>query len=821
MDARRAVVVLASVMSPRPARSIPFPPRSSRRFTSAPRALALVCALAACSGTKPPDTSLPAPLKAGAAQRALQLPVGHSTAGYTQSAFLSSLNTPDDPGSAFSDIFPATRGMETAPQAKVLVLDNGLTRLVIAKIDAIFITAVLTERVLQLAREKLHLELAGKLILQATHTHAAGCRFSRESLSPQALIAQTPPAQHALAHGCDTFNQESLERVAGPLVEAIGAALASLSPAKLGHASESFTPAAHDRRCENDWITGGSERDTRLSVIRVETADGTPIAVLFHHAFHGTIYGGSNRMLSTDAPGHAELEVEKQFGTKVVAMYLQGAAGDVSPDGGGNSGTQAMRWLGAQLAPEVRTLWDKAAMVATLSLQSREREVPLSHALLGYAPKEFYEEGAVLCQALYAPACPGAPLPLSQVLCIGPALPGLGKTQTRVLAAKVGDLVLLTLPGEPVTAVARGLVEAVKADGAADALVLGYAQDHDGYILLDQDWLSGGYEPTISFWGWRFGAFITAQSADLFHQLKTGKALAELLPAPKPVDPAPLPYTPEPGTSSIAEPSVIADAPASLQRLDEVRFSFHGGDPALGTPAVHLQKQDNGVFADVVLNGWIPVDVERGEIPLTYAAVPTHKADPGAAARDHRWEAVYQPPVDLPAGSYRLHVTGQARLAGAVKPFDLASRSFSVAPATLLLEARLAIANGVLKADVQPLYPAKAPVYAPNPSGDWQTGNYRYSSGHYAAPFAPAQLPAAAVAAELKRPDGTTAAVQLQPVLAGAPGGGRYAPGEGPTLHLESAATIAGHYQLHLPAGAVVDPLGNPSAEATFGVDGN
>ena len=805
-------------MPPRSAR----PTRSSRPPALAPWALALAGAAlgsVACGSSPPPDTTLPAPLKAGAAQRALQLPVGHSTAGYTQSALLSNLNTPDDPGSAFSDIFPATRGVETAPQAKVLVLDNGLARLVVAKIDAIFITAVLTERVLQLAREKLHVELAGKLILQATHTHAAGCRFSRESLSPEALIAQAPAARHALAHGCDTFSQESLERVAGPIVEAIGAAIAQLSPAKLGRASATFTPAAHDRRCENDWITGGADRDARLSVIRVEQTDGAPIAVLFHHAFHGTMYGGSNRMLSTDAAGHAELEVERQFQRPVVAMFLQGAAGDVSPNGGDNSGSQAMRWLGGQLAPEVRRLWDQAQTTGSLSLQSREREVPLSHARLGYANKEFHEEGAVLCQALYTPACPGAPLPISQVLCIGPALAGLGKTQTRVLAAKVGDLALLTLPGEPVTAVARGLVEAVKADGAADALVLGYAQDHDGYLLLDQDWLSGGYEPTISFWGWRFGAFITAQSADLFHQLRTGKALAELLPSPKPVDPAPLPYTPEPGASSTVEPAVIADVPTRAERLGELRFSFHGGDPALGTPAVRLQRQEGSGFADVVVNGWIPVDAERGEIPLTYAAEPAHKVAPAAAARDHRWEAVYQPPVELPLGSYRLHVTGQARLAGVVKPFDLASRPFEVAPARLLLEARVAIGGGVLRADVQPLFPARAPVYAPAPSDGWQIGQYRYSSGRYAAPFAPAPLPAAAVTAELKRPDGTTAAVQLQPVLAAAPGGARYAPGEGPALHLETAASAPGHYQLHLPAGAVVDPLGNGSAEATFGVD--
>ena len=167
-------------------------------------ALLACLVLAACHsapGSTGPDPRLPGPLTAGAAQRPLDEHVGLSTAGYTQDPYLSGPFPADEPGSPFNDIFPATRGVETSPMIKVVAFDNGRGRLLLARLDAVFVTAVLTERVLQLVREAGLGDLSGKLILDATHTHAAGARFSRESILASALRTEPVGAQHALAHG--------------------------------------------------------------------------------------------------------------------------------------------------------------------------------------------------------------------------------------------------------------------------------------------------------------------------------------------------------------------------------------------------------------------------------------------------------------------------------------------------------------------------------------------------------------------------------------------------------------------------------------------
>ena len=58
-----------------------------------------------------------------------------------------------------------------------------------------------------------------------------------------------------------------------------------------------------DRRGENDGLAGGSFDDHNLFMIRVDAADGSPIAMLPIFGIHGTIQGEDNNLSSTDAPG--------------------------------------------------------------------------------------------------------------------------------------------------------------------------------------------------------------------------------------------------------------------------------------------------------------------------------------------------------------------------------------------------------------------------------------------------------------------------------------------------------------------------------------
>lgn len=756
-------------------------------------AVAVVVVLAAC-GQDGGGSSL----RAGAGTALLRIPVGHPHAGYLQSDAIGAPHPPDDPGSAFAELFPATRAMQSPPRAKALVLESRGRRLVLAQLDAIFVTAELTARVRELAHEQLGVDLAGQLVLHATHTHGAAGRFSSDSLRPTLLAGEPASQRAALAHGIDTFSPESTDRLASGVVEAIGEAFRTLRPARFGWSAGVNETASRDRRCHDDWLTGKGDRDSTVTVLRVDEAGGAPIAVLFHFAMHGTLYDHDSRSLSVDAPGHAEYAVEAQFDWPVVAMYLQGAAASASPNGDprGHSGSQAMERVAWDLARTVVELHAATETRSSLDLQVHTRKVPLDAKRLGYRGSEFHDDGAMLCNFLDS-TCRDRPRDPNEIQCLGRAVPGGGKYQTWLTAVRLGDLAILTVPGEPSPAVGRALVDGAKAQGFAHAIPLGYSQDHDGYVLFADDWLSGGSETHITFWGWRYADYVVRESLATLEQLNgEGFVRAELVvPAKRPQ----WAYTPIAATASLQAPAVIEEPPQVAERITEIAFAMRGGDPALGTPEVRLQRDTNGAWSDVLVSGWIPVSNLRGpELPTFYEASPSWREDPEAAARTHVWRVIYEPPRDLPVGAYRFTARGETIVEGATQAYVLHSQPFVVVPSSAM-RIDAAVVGDALEATL--LYPVRKAVYHPDRANDgWQIGGFRAVDPRFTPAFVPV-LDGQAAGPILA--DGTPIEVAFQPREAPV---GAFAPGEGPGFR---AKLPPGAANIVIPAGALQDAWGN------------
>jgi hypothetical protein len=81
-------------------------------------------------------------------------------------------------------------------------------------------------------------------------------------------------------------------------------------------------------------------------------------------------------------------------------------------------------------------------------------------------------------------------------------------------------LLLATLPGEPVTRLADALRKKSPA-GADRTFVIGYAQGHIGYLLDVENWLRGGYEPSINIFGPLEGEWLLERSLDLLRLVHT------------------------------------------------------------------------------------------------------------------------------------------------------------------------------------------------------------------------------------------------------------------------------------------------------------
>src|SRR2546423_15273817 len=71
--------------------------------------------------------------------------------------------------------------------------------------------------------------------------------------------------------------------------------------------------------------------DPMVSVLRIDQADGTPLAILVNYSCHPVVFGSDNLQYSADYPGVMTRIVEEAWGKKPLCFFLQGAPGEINP----------------------------------------------------------------------------------------------------------------------------------------------------------------------------------------------------------------------------------------------------------------------------------------------------------------------------------------------------------------------------------------------------------------------------------------------------------------------------------------------------------
>jgi neutral ceramidase len=252
--------------------------------------------------------------------------------------------------------------------------------------------------------------------------------------------------------------------------------------------------------------------------------------------------------------------------------------------------------------------------------------------------------------------------------------------------------------------------------GIEHAIPVGYAQDHEGYLLIPEDWLSGGYEASINIWGPLQGEHIMEGLLQLADEhllttelrepldptsLYTGSVYGDIPQDPKNPDPTPdagqaAETPPEELWLPFGEDFVPATQPAAeLHRVaDMAQFIWYGGDPAVDDPEVTIERQeDDGSWTTWTTHAGRPVTESHPDILLLHFPDPLF---PSEDLQTHRYWAGWQivghvrDRSAVPVGTYRMKVVG-AQLEGgseypwSASPYELVSESFTVLPAEISL----------------------------------------------------------------------------------------------------------------------------------------
>ena len=676
------------------------------------------------TGVVPTGPPIPGPLQAGAGVAYLEGPVGVSMAGYG----LRVVNN----NTTWNDQLNGSRGFHGLPSIKAIVLEVAGERLVLIKLPTMSSEASLTEGISDKLEQLYGIDLRGRIITGATHSHHSQARYWR-----------LPPALGLV--GADSPDEEVIDRMTTAFATAIKAAIDDLGPAEWAYASaEDWDPVDHvyrDRRAENDPTYG---KDPRLTLLAIRRPGGEALATVINFGIHGTVFGADNELLTEDAAGGLEMIFEEAFfaatGSPIVGMFIQSGGGDASPGGGqlGHRDPQRIEMIGQAAAPTIIELYNGLKWRDQAALRVRSRRVDLTYERFGYDQIPEFKSPGGLDYIWGAWQCTGegvddnnpeTSLEGKGKECSGieGLLKSLGETsphgefhQVYLSAAVIDELALVSLPGEPTYSVIKYLRSSL-ADRELEALAVGYSQDHLLYLTHPDDWFQGGYETEMSLWGPFAAQTLVDLQIELVDDLMVG------VPGPDFSEESPNLSLAQEFTARAVEASddpatVLQDPPEELPRLDTVSFVWGGGDPSVDTPLVRVERQVGGNFVGV------PSPSGRASELLDnrrYHMITSFEADPALngnieAHRKHHWRIDWELAIDLPAGHYRLVASGEYWDGEVLKDYELESSVVHVVQSPTI-NTVATLKNGQLSLNID--LPAPAEDIAPGAS--WLRRGYR------------------------------------------------------------------------------------------------
>lgn len=133
------------------------------------------------------------------------------------------------------------------------------------------------------------------------------------------------------------------------IVQAIGSAVDNLKDAKIAWGASRV-----DMNRNRHSKLEPKPLDSELGVIRLDTLDDKPLAILVNYAAHATMHDSKDLRYSADWPGQMTQAVEKQCGAP--CLFLQGAAGDLSTRT--DDDTRTIETYGAKLGAEAANIFN-------------------------------------------------------------------------------------------------------------------------------------------------------------------------------------------------------------------------------------------------------------------------------------------------------------------------------------------------------------------------------------------------------------------------------------------------------------------------------
>lgn len=208
-----------------------------------------------------------------------------------------------------------SQGLHDPLRARVLVLDDGDTRLALITNDILSLTYETLDELKAMIHQECDLP-PERVMINCSHTHSGP--------------VTRPAGELYVADDC------YIRLYARKVLGAVKMAIADLAPARIGAARTDVQIGINRRERTPDGSTKlGRNPDLPVApyvdVFRINSEQGDPRVILFSHACHPVTMGGSSYLISADYPGRAQAVVEAVF-PGAQAMFAQGCSGNINSE---------------------------------------------------------------------------------------------------------------------------------------------------------------------------------------------------------------------------------------------------------------------------------------------------------------------------------------------------------------------------------------------------------------------------------------------------------------------------------------------------------
>ena len=389
------------------------------------------------------------------------------------------------------------RGIHDELVAKALVLDDGRTKAAVVTCDFVGPDRTFVKEIRRIVEERTGIEGAHVMVC-GSHTHSGPMWTSpifwerKEEEDIEGEWAKLLP-----------------RTIAGAVLMAAD----RLEEAKIGFGAGEADVGVNRRRLNEAGKVGtiapdpSRVRDPQVGVVRVDRADGRPLAVLVNYACHAVVLGADNLLISADYPGYAMRTLERVLGDATV-LFANGCCGNINPKWKGSF--EAAERSGNVLAGEALKVLQEIEPSAEEALRMERRLIHLP--IKAFPPldeaKQVVEEKKALLSQYGDGELPEHMGRLRWELMHAhyrvSVIEGLAAHQseedlsqqrmaTEMQVLAVGDTALVMLPGEIFAEIG---LEIKERSPFGRTFVIGYANDYGvSYVPTAQAYEEGGYEP--------------------------------------------------------------------------------------------------------------------------------------------------------------------------------------------------------------------------------------------------------------------------------------------------------------------------------------